>query len=223
MGSFIGLAAVTGGELTHRRRGARRPADDPHRFQQAWACPWRSDGDDLLRPRPPELEIRKDLGGGIPKIDDAPWPAFPTDLMSHRHRGRHPGRGHRPLLREDVREPDVLRRQPHRHGRAASSCATPTGSWSSGPPSSTARTWSSPDIRAGMALLIAALVRQGPEHDPQHAPDRPRLRARGREAPRAGRLHRAEDRHGAGARIGGGPGVLGAIEPGTFSKLQISN
>ncbi len=81
IGSFIGLAAVTGGSLEilgvdpehlhsilyqFRRLGVRTTVED----------------DRLYIASVQERKTKPDLGGHIPKIEDGPWPAFPADLMS---------------------------------------------------------------------------------------------------------------------------------------------
>ena len=112
--------------------------------------PARAGARDPRRPRRPDPEDRgRPLAGvpGRPHLDRA--------------RGRDPGARHDPDLREDVREPAVLRRQARARWARGSSSATRTA------PSSAARRklhgerLESPDIRAGMAMLIAALCAEG--------------------------------------------------------------
>ncbi|MCL2373955.1 MAG: UDP-N-acetylglucosamine 1-carboxyvinyltransferase, partial [Treponema sp.] len=81
VGSFIGLAAVTRGELFIE--GAR-PADvRPAKIAFGkLGIVWAHEGDTLHVPAVQALEVNCDLGGMIPKIDDAPWPGFPPDLTS---------------------------------------------------------------------------------------------------------------------------------------------
>src|SRR6266576_5642633 len=80
IGSFIGLAAVTGGEVTID--GVR--ADDLRStlpaFERLGVRP-RLDGARLIVDAGQERRIRPDLGGHVPKLEDGPWPAFPADLM----------------------------------------------------------------------------------------------------------------------------------------------
>src|SRR5690606_11389239 len=74
-------AAITGGELTIE--GV--VPDDLRMIRLVFAkLGIRTEfrGDDLFVPGEQELRIVDEVGGQIPKIDDAPWPAFPTDLMS---------------------------------------------------------------------------------------------------------------------------------------------
>lgn len=80
-GSFIGAAAVTGGEL-------RIKSVDPQHFHMILHTFARLgvlveiDGQDLIVPRAQPMKIQSDLGNRIPVIKAQPWPAFPSDLMS---------------------------------------------------------------------------------------------------------------------------------------------
>jgi UDP-N-acetylglucosamine 1-carboxyvinyltransferase len=81
IGSFVGLAAVTDGDL--RIEGVR-PADLESillQFDRLGVRP-RLDGTTLHVESSQERRIRPDLGGHVPKIEDGPWPAFPADLTS---------------------------------------------------------------------------------------------------------------------------------------------
>ena len=82
VGSFIGLAAVTGGEL----RIVDAEPENHHRMTSLCfgrlGIRWRVEGNDIVVPSDQDLVIREDIHGAIPKIDDGPWPAFPADLTS---------------------------------------------------------------------------------------------------------------------------------------------
>ncbi|MDQ7028790.1 MAG: UDP-N-acetylglucosamine 1-carboxyvinyltransferase, partial [Ardenticatenia bacterium] len=82
VGSFIGLAAVTGGQLLIK--GAM--PNEHHRMTRIMfarlGIRWEVRGNDIWVPSDQELVIQNDLHGAIPKIDDGPWPAFPADLIS---------------------------------------------------------------------------------------------------------------------------------------------
>ena len=81
IGSFISLAAVTGGRLLIK--GVRH--EDLRMTRQVYArlgIQATAQGDDLLVPEGQSLEVANDLGGAVPKIDDAPWPGFPADMTS---------------------------------------------------------------------------------------------------------------------------------------------
>lgn len=84
VGSLITLAAVTGGAL--RIQDAR---PEEHRATQlAFGKlglhfePDSETGRDIIVPGDQSLQVQPDLGGAIPKIEDAPWPGFPADLTS---------------------------------------------------------------------------------------------------------------------------------------------
>ena len=81
VGSFIGLAAVTNGEVTIE---GVRPEDlraTLFGFERLGVKP-RLEGDRLIVDPHQERRIRPDLGGHVPKLEDGPWPAFPADLIS---------------------------------------------------------------------------------------------------------------------------------------------
>ena len=159
IGSFVGLAAVTGGALTiegvieedlrmvrmvFERLGVRTEIR----------------GGDLFVPGRQKLEIRPDLSGHVPKIDDAPWPQFPTDLMSIAITVATQSRG-TVLFFEKMFEgrmffvdaligmgAQIILCDPHRVVVV-------------GPSTLYGSRLESPDVRAGMALLIAALCARG--------------------------------------------------------------
>jgi UDP-N-acetylglucosamine 1-carboxyvinyltransferase len=75
------LAAVTGGEL--RILDARPEEHRATRLAfQKLGLEFRGDGRDIVVRGGQELRVQPDLGGAIPKIEDAPWPGFPADLTS---------------------------------------------------------------------------------------------------------------------------------------------
>jgi UDP-N-acetylglucosamine 1-carboxyvinyltransferase len=81
VGSFIGAAAVTGGEVRIREA-------QPHNLgmirlvYERLGVRWQDDGEDIVVPANQELTIQEGLGGRIPEIKPLPWPGFPPDLMS---------------------------------------------------------------------------------------------------------------------------------------------
>src|SRR6185503_2477769 len=81
VGSFMALAAATGGELRIRDV---EPMDLPMVRRQFRRLGLRSEieGCDMLVPPGQRLQVQADLGDAIPKIEDGPWPAFPADLTS---------------------------------------------------------------------------------------------------------------------------------------------
>ena len=81
VGSFIGLAAVTKSEIE-----ITDAEPDNMRMSRIifgkLGIRWETDGKSIFVPSHQELKIIPDIGGMIPKIDDAPWPGFPPDLIS---------------------------------------------------------------------------------------------------------------------------------------------
>ncbi len=160
VGSFIGLAAVTGGEL--RITGAR--PDQHHRMTRIaydrLGIRWHSDGDDIVVPRDQELVIRDDMHGGIPKIDDGPWPAFPPDLTSIAVVLATQAKG-TILIHEKMFESRLFWVDRLIAMGARIVLCDPHRVVVVGPSQLHGQVLASPDIRAGMALVIAALCAQG--------------------------------------------------------------
>jgi UDP-N-acetylglucosamine 1-carboxyvinyltransferase len=81
VGSLIGLAAVTRSPLRILRAGVEHLRSIRMGFERLGiVC--EVAGDDLIVPSEQTLKIRDDFGGHVPKLEDQPWPAFPADLMS---------------------------------------------------------------------------------------------------------------------------------------------
>src|ERR671936_3143563 len=81
VGSFVGLAAVTGGDITIDAVEPKDLAGILPTFERL-GVHVEVDGSTVRVPPNQELVIQDDLGGQIPKIEDGPWPAFPADLTS---------------------------------------------------------------------------------------------------------------------------------------------
>ena len=122
----MALAAATGGEL--RIRDAE--PDDLLMIRRQFrrlGLESRSRASDVLVPPEQRLRVRTDVGDAIPKIEDGPWPAFPADLTSIALALATQADGDDPDLREDVREPPLLRRQARRDGRSDHALRPPQG------------------------------------------------------------------------------------------------
>jgi len=157
--SYIGAAVVTGGSIRIRNAGVRH-LDMIHLVMNRLGVTWDCEGDDVLVPEDQSLEIMPDLGHAIPEISVMPWPAFPTDLMSIAIVIATQSRGS--ILFHDWMYPSrmfftdklvsmgaqIVLCDPHR-------CIV------QGPTTLSGELLESPDIRAGMALLLAALSAQG--------------------------------------------------------------
>jgi len=159
IGSVIGLAAITGSDLVIE--GVEAVHMDPLRIgfeRLGIVCDLK--GTDLHVPGDQALEIEADLGDQVPSLGDGPWPAFPADLMSIALVVATRCRGtiliHEKMFESRMYFADkviamggrVILCDPHRAVVV-------------GPSRLRGSTVESPDIRAGMALLIAALAADG--------------------------------------------------------------
>ena len=118
-------------------------------------------GETSLRVPPgQELVIRDDLGDQIPKIEDGPWPAFPADLTSIALAVATQARGTILIFEKMFENRLFFVDKLVRMGARIILC-DPHRAVVTGPRSCTASGIESPDIRAGMAMLIAALCAEG--------------------------------------------------------------
>lgn len=157
--SYIGAAVVTRGSIRIRNAGPQYLDMIAMVFRRLGVM-WSIDGDDVIVPADQDLVIEPDLGNAIPEISVMPWPAFPTDLMSIAIVVATQSQGS--ILFHDWMYPSrmffidklasmgahIVLCDPHR-------CIV------QGPTSLYNEDLESPDIRAGMALLLAALAADG--------------------------------------------------------------
>jgi UDP-N-acetylglucosamine 1-carboxyvinyltransferase len=159
VGSFIGLAAVTGGAVTID--GVR--ADDLRStllaFERLGVRP-RIEGVKLIVDAGQERRIRPDLGGHVPKLEDGPWPAFPADLMSIAIVVATQCEGLL-LIFEKLFESRLFFVDKLIGMGARIVLCDPHRAVISGPSPLRGQVLESPDIRAGMAMVLAALAAQG--------------------------------------------------------------
>jgi UDP-N-acetylglucosamine 1-carboxyvinyltransferase len=159
VGSFIGLAAVTGSDIT---------IDDVEPKDLGPILPTLErlgihveiDGTTLRVPPNQELVIRDDLGGQIPKVEDGPWPAFPADLTSIAVIVATQARG-TVLIFEKMFESRLFFVDKLVSMGARIILCDPHRAVVTGPAKLYGQQMSSPDIRAGMAMLLAALCAEG--------------------------------------------------------------
>ena len=197
VGSFIGLAAVTNSDLTIDGVAPQGHGLDPHGLQRLGIEV--ELGDDWLRVPPhQELVIQNDLGDQVPKIEDGPWPAFPADLTSIAVAVATQAWG-TILIFEKMFENRLFFVDKLVSMGARIIVCDPHRVVVSGPSRLYGQRLTSPDIRAGMAMLIAALCANGQLGDRQRRRDRPRLRADRRAPPRGRRADRA--RRGVAAEL----------------------
>jgi UDP-N-acetylglucosamine 1-carboxyvinyltransferase len=159
IGSFIGLAAVTNGQLTI---DPIRPDDLRSTllgFERLGIRP-RIDGSKLIVDADQERRIRPDLGGHVPKLEDGPWPAFPADVMSTTIVTATQCAGML-LVFEKMFESRLFFVDKLIGMGARIVLCDPHRAVISGPSPLKGGTVESPDIRAGMAMLLAALAAEG--------------------------------------------------------------
>jgi UDP-N-acetylglucosamine 1-carboxyvinyltransferase len=157
--SFVALAAATKGELRVREV---EPADLRMIRRQFGRLGLQTtiEGRDIVVPPEQSLDVRDDLGEAIAKIDDGPWPAFPADLTSIALALATQARG-TILIFEKMFENRLFFTDKLVAMGARIMLCDPHRAIVSGPSRLHGERVESPDIRAGMAMLIAALCAQG--------------------------------------------------------------
>jgi UDP-N-acetylglucosamine 1-carboxyvinyltransferase len=159
VGSLIGLAAVTRSPLRIVRAGVQHLRPVLMAFERMGiVCT--TEGDDLVVPADQSLKIRADLGGHVPKIEDQPWPAFPADLMSIAIVTATQCDG-MILMFEKMFESRLFFVDKLIGMGARIVLCDPHRAIVAGPSRLHGAHVSSPDIRAGMAMLLAALCADG--------------------------------------------------------------
>jgi UDP-N-acetylglucosamine 1-carboxyvinyltransferase len=157
--SFIGLAAVTGGDLTIEDAAPEDLISILPAFARLGV---HVDVQDSRVRVPPgqELVVQDDLGGQIPKIEDGPWPAFPADLTSIALTVATQARG-TVLIFEKMFESRLFFVDKLVGMGARIILCDPHRAVVTGPARLYGERLESPDIRAGMAMLLAALAAEG--------------------------------------------------------------
>ncbi len=159
IGSFIGLAAVTHGHLSITGIAPR----DMRPIKMAFGklgIRWDIDGSMLTVPAQQTLQVNTDLGGMIPKIDDAPWPGFPPDLTSIMTVVATQVEG-TVLIHEKMFESRMFFVDKLIGMGARITLCDPHRAVVTGPSVLQGSELVSPDVRAGMAMVIAALCARG--------------------------------------------------------------
>ena len=143
VGSFIGMAAMTQSDITIPNVGMEHLGLIPRVFRRLGIEVWQK-GDDLFIPQQEHYEIERFMDGSIMTVADAPWPGFTPDLISIALVVATQARGseliHQKMFESRLFFVDKLIDREHRLRGVR---------------------MSSPDIRAGVALLIAALSAEG--------------------------------------------------------------
>ena len=159
IGSFIGLAAVTRGETTIEGVNP----DDLHPLKVGFGrlgIAWEVKGKNLYVSSNQAMKVQADLGGQIPKIDDAPWPGFPPDLTSIMTVVATQTEG-TVLIHEKMFESRMFFVDKLIGMGARIVLCDPHRAVVSGPARLSGALLVSPDVRAGMAMVIAALCADG--------------------------------------------------------------
>jgi UDP-N-acetylglucosamine 1-carboxyvinyltransferase len=159
VGSFIGLAAVTGSDITIDEVERKDLASILPTFERL-GIHVEITGTSVRVPPNQDLVIRDDLGGQIPKIEDGPWPAFPADLTSIAVMVATQANGE-VLIFEKMFESRLFFVDKLVSMGARIILCDPHRVVVTGPAKLYAQQMSSPDIRAGMAMLLAALCAEG--------------------------------------------------------------
>ncbi len=159
VGSFMALAAATGGELRIRDAGPKDLRNVRRQFRRL-GLNSEVQGEDVIVPAGQKLEIEPDLGGAIPKIEDGPWPAFPADMTSIALALATQADGEI-LIFEKMFENRLFFVDKLVAMGARITLCDPHRAIVSGPGRLHGERVESPDIRAGMAMLIAALAAEG--------------------------------------------------------------
>jgi UDP-N-acetylglucosamine 1-carboxyvinyltransferase len=157
--SFVGAAAVTHGTVRVKNAGVKNLQMIAHIFERM-GVRWQVEGDDLIVPAGQELKVSPDLDGAIPEIKTNVWPAFPTDLISIAITVATQATGsimfHDWMFSGRMYFTDKLVGM----GAKVILC-DPYRCLIQGPNQLYGENLESPDIRAGMSMLIAALAAKG--------------------------------------------------------------
>jgi UDP-N-acetylglucosamine 1-carboxyvinyltransferase len=159
VGSYIGLAAVTRGELEIEDAGPEHLRMTKIAFGKL-GIHWESDGRNVRVPAGQNLRVVPEMGGMIPKIDDAPWPGFPADLTSITTVVATQVEG-TTLIHEKMFESRMFFVDKLIGMGARIILCDPHRAVVSGPSRLKGADLVSPDVRAGMAMVIAALCAEG--------------------------------------------------------------
>ena len=157
--SFVGAAAVTRGSVRIKNAGVQNLKMIHHIFERMGVT-WQTEEDDLIVPAEQELTIIPDLDGAIPEIKTNVWPAFPTDLMSIAITVATQASGS--IMFHDWMFSGRMYFTDKLVGMGAKIIlCDPYRCLIQGPNQLYGENLESPDIRAGMSMLLAALAAKG--------------------------------------------------------------
>ena len=158
-GSFLALAAVTGGELKIKNTAPQNMRMILQTFGRL-GIQTEVKGQDIFVPKGQSLEVEKEFGGAVPHIADAPWPGFPADMTSVALVTATQCKG-TVLIHEKLFESRLFFVDGLLEMGARIILCDPHRAVVLGSDKLRGAKLASPDIRAGMALLIAALCADG--------------------------------------------------------------
>jgi UDP-N-acetylglucosamine 1-carboxyvinyltransferase len=159
VGSYLAIAAATGGDITVH--GTQRSDYWMiHRVFERFGLDLQLESDRVVLPPGQVPRIQQDAGGMTPRIDDGPWPQFPSDMMSPMLVLATQSEG-TVLFFEKMFESRMYFVDPLIQMGANIIVCDPHRVIVTGPTRLRGQTVRSPDIRAGMALLMAALCAEG--------------------------------------------------------------
>jgi UDP-N-acetylglucosamine 1-carboxyvinyltransferase len=158
-GSFLALAAVTGGELKIKNTAPQNMRMILQTFNRL-GIRTEVKGEDILVPKNQSLEVEKEFGGAVPHIADAPWPGFPADMTSVAVVTATQCKG-TVLIHEKLFESRLFFVDGLLEMGARIILCDPHRAVVLGSDKLRGARLASPDIRAGMALLIASLCADG--------------------------------------------------------------
>jgi UDP-N-acetylglucosamine 1-carboxyvinyltransferase len=157
--SYIGAAVVTKGSVRIKDASPEHLGMVRLVFNRL-GIDWQTEGEDVIVPEDQPLKIKPDLGNAIPEIKVMPWPSFPTDLMSIAIVIATQCKGS--VLFHDWMYPSRMYFTDKLVGMGAQIVlCDPHRVIVQGPSHLVAEYVESPDIRAGMALVLAALAAKG--------------------------------------------------------------
>ncbi len=157
--SFVGAAAVTGGEIRIRNTQPEHLGMTRLVFRRL-GVDWEVDGGDILVPASQRMIIEQDLGGAIPEIKTNVWPAFPTDMTSIAITVATQAQG--TVLFHDWMFPSRMYFTDKLVSMGARIIlCDPHRAIVQGKNELVGENLESPDIRAGMSLILAALAAKG--------------------------------------------------------------
>jgi UDP-N-acetylglucosamine 1-carboxyvinyltransferase len=159
VGSLIGLAAATRGELEIEDAAPQNLRMMKIGFAKL-GISWETSGNAIRVPAAQALKVVPTMGGQIPKIDDAPWPGFPADIISIALVVATQAEG-TVLIHEKMFESRMFYVDKLIGMGAKIILCDPHRAVVSGPSRLNGSELVSPDVRAGMAMLIAAMCAQG--------------------------------------------------------------